>query len=80
MIIALRANFGGTLPLAMCLLIFPIPYYLTHTGLRYRHPIDPIMAILTVYALGQLYSALHRRVVLDKSEGASQTRNSQATL
>jgi hypothetical protein len=42
----------------MCLLLFPIPYYITHTALRYRHPIDPVMAIFTVYAIARLCSAL----------------------
>jgi len=54
----LRQKWWEALPLAMCLLLFPIPYYITHTALRYRHPIDPFMTILTVYAVGQLWSAL----------------------
>jgi hypothetical protein len=70
MILALRANFPDSLPLAMCLLLFPIPYYITHTALRYRHPIDPLMTIFTVYAIVRLCSALQRRAALDKSEGA----------
>ncbi len=28
--------------------IFPCLYYLTHADLRYRHPIDPIVLLLTV--------------------------------
>ena len=70
MILALRAHFLDSLPLAMCLLVFPIPYYITHTGLRYRHPIDPFMAILTMYALFRLFSALHGRLTFDRREGA----------
>ena len=27
-------------------LIFPLVYYICHTSPRYRHPIDPVMAIL----------------------------------
>jgi len=54
----LRANWKDTLPLAMCLLLFPIPYYITHTALRYRHPIDPFMTILAVCAISSLCSAL----------------------
>jgi len=34
--------------------LFPIPYYITHTALRYRHPIDPFMTIFTVYAVARL--------------------------
>jgi 4-amino-4-deoxy-L-arabinose transferase-like glycosyltransferase len=58
LIFALRANWKDTLPLAMCLLLFPIPYYITHTALRYRHPIDPFMTILAVCAISSLCSAL----------------------
>jgi hypothetical protein len=53
----------------MCLPLFPIPYYITHTALRYRHPIDPFMTIFTVYAIVRLCSALQRRVAVHKSEG-----------
>jgi hypothetical protein len=66
----LRANFQDSLPLALCLLVFPIPYYITHTGLRYRHPIDPFLTILTMYVLFRLFSTLRRRVVLGGSEDA----------
>jgi len=36
-----------TMPLAAFPLIFPILYYATHTSLRYRHPIDPVVFLLT---------------------------------
>ena len=58
MILGLRAQFVDSLPLAMCLVFFPIPYYITHTALRYRHPIDPFMTIFAVYAIVRLCSAL----------------------
>jgi hypothetical protein len=58
LILGLRAKWREVLPLAMCLLLFPIPYYITHTALRYRHPIDPFMTILTVVAIERLWSAL----------------------
>ena len=32
---------------AWLLLLFPIPYYLTYTNPRYRHPIEPMMVVLT---------------------------------
>jgi hypothetical protein len=38
----------------MCLVLFPIPYYTTHTTLGYRHPIDPFMTIFTVYTVAHL--------------------------
>jgi hypothetical protein len=45
----------------MCLIVFPIPYYITHTALRYRHPIDPLMTIFAAYAVSRLWSALSPR-------------------
>jgi hypothetical protein len=30
--------------------IFPCLYYLTHADLRYRHPIDPVLCLLTAIA------------------------------
>ena len=58
MIIALAAHWVDALPLAMCLLLFPIPYYVTHSALRYRHPIDPFMTIFAVYGGAQVWRSL----------------------
>jgi hypothetical protein len=41
-------------PVAVFPLIFPIIYYVTHTSLRYRHPLDPVILILTAIAIGAL--------------------------
>jgi hypothetical protein len=38
-------------PIAMFPLVFPIVYYVTHTSLRYRHPIDPAMVVVATFAL-----------------------------
>jgi len=38
-------------PYALALLVFPLIYYLTNTFERYRHPIDPEIVILAVYAI-----------------------------
>jgi hypothetical protein len=35
--------------------LFPILYYVTHTSLRYRHPIDPVVLLLTAIAAGALW-------------------------
>ena len=49
-------------PLAIpCLvfpLLFPVVYYFTHTSLRYRHPIDPFLILLTVYSVTTAYRPL----------------------
>jgi len=38
-------------PVAVFPLLYPMIYYLTHTSLRYRHPIDPLLVLLTVFAV-----------------------------
>jgi hypothetical protein len=37
-------------PLAVYPIVFPFLYYITHTSLRYRHPIDPEILLLTAIA------------------------------
>jgi 4-amino-4-deoxy-L-arabinose transferase-like glycosyltransferase len=44
-------------PLASVMLFFPLVFYITHSSSRYRHPIDPVMLVLAVYALS--YSVTH---------------------
>jgi len=39
--------------MALPLLLFPLPYYITHAEFRYRLNIDPILTILAAYALTQ---------------------------
>jgi 4-amino-4-deoxy-L-arabinose transferase-like glycosyltransferase len=59
--LGLRANWADSLPLAMCPLVFPIPYYVTHTAMRYRSPIDPLMAIFAAYAAGRILKIFSRQ-------------------
>jgi len=40
--------------------LFPLPYYLTYTNPRYRHPIEPVMVVLTGYFLVELTRRLRR--------------------
>ena len=40
------------IPLAFYPVLFPFLYYITHTSLRYRHPIDPEILLLTAIACG----------------------------
>jgi Dolichyl-phosphate-mannose-protein mannosyltransferase len=39
------------IPLALVPFLFPLIYYATHTNLRYRHPIDPILLFLSASAI-----------------------------
>jgi Dolichyl-phosphate-mannose-protein mannosyltransferase len=41
-------------PLAIFPLVFPLVYYVTHTSLRYRHPLDPVVLLLTAVAIAAL--------------------------
>ncbi len=51
-------------PLAAFPIVFPVVYYVTHASLRYRHPIDPIIMLLTAVSIVE---ALERRRLLDES-------------
>jgi hypothetical protein len=44
-------------PLAIYPIVFPFLYYITHTSLRYRHPIDPETLLLTAIACGAVFRA-----------------------
>lgn len=46
---------------ALAIFVYPIPYYLTYPQLRYRHPIEPLMLLLGVYLLQQLWFELRPR-------------------
>jgi hypothetical protein len=41
-----------------------VVYYVTHASLRYRHPIDPVVMLLTAVSIVE---ALERRRLLDDS-------------
>jgi hypothetical protein len=43
------------LPTIAIPLIFPLLYYVTHTSLRYRHPIDPVVLLLTAIGMHGLW-------------------------
>ncbi len=47
-VVAFRACNSQVVPYLLILLIFPLVYYLTHTLVRYRFPMDPLLAILSV--------------------------------
>jgi 4-amino-4-deoxy-L-arabinose transferase-like glycosyltransferase len=61
-------------PLAIYPLVFPLVYYITHTSLRYRHPVDPIVLLLTAIACVAAFRSLFRRQIREAEP------NSVATL
>ena len=41
----------AVVPVVIILLTFPLVYYITHSSMDYRHPIDPIIVILDCYCV-----------------------------
>ena len=63
---AYRTRNLAAYPMAMVMLIFPLTFYLTHTSLRYRFPMDPVMQILAVFAVVYVVSPAARRSTAEK--------------
>jgi Dolichyl-phosphate-mannose-protein mannosyltransferase len=51
MVLALRRKGLDAVPCALCILIFPLVYYITHVFSTYRHPIEPVILLLASYAM-----------------------------
>ncbi|MBZ5706242.1 MAG: glycosyltransferase family 39 protein [Acidobacteriia bacterium] len=51
----------GVAPYAIGLGIFPLVYYVTHPWSTYRHPIEPVMILLAVYAVSEVGNVLRVR-------------------
>jgi len=51
-------------PFVAAVLIFPLIFYLTHSSLRYRFPIDPIIVVLSVFGTSSLISLALRRPLI----------------
>ena len=49
-----QRNRAAAIPYALVVLLFPIPYYLTHSSMDYRQPIEPIILSLVVVGLSGL--------------------------
>jgi hypothetical protein len=60
-----------TFPLAVCPVVFPLVYYVTHTSLRYRHPVDPVVVLLTAVAGGAVWQFFARRWSSEASVSAT---------
>jgi len=79
---AYREQNEAALPLALLMLLFPLLSYFTHASTRYRHPMDPIMLVLAVYALAyagayllKRFSGLESRQVIRLTNTRSQMPN-----
>ncbi|HEX4536396.1 MAG TPA: glycosyltransferase family 39 protein [Candidatus Acidoferrum sp.] len=56
-----RRRSAAVFPLAIFPLIFPCLYYVTHADLRYRHPIDPVLCLLTAIAATSVWELVLAR-------------------
>jgi 4-amino-4-deoxy-L-arabinose transferase-like glycosyltransferase len=59
--LALKWRVQGAVLYLTLLLSYPVVYYITFTEPRYRHPIDPELAILAVFLLWSAIEAKRRR-------------------
>jgi 4-amino-4-deoxy-L-arabinose transferase-like glycosyltransferase len=50
----LRSRNIYVFPLTAGPIVYPVIYYVTHTALRYRHPIDPALLLLAAIAVAEL--------------------------
>ena len=46
-----RKDRAGVLPYVLALIVFPIPYYLSHSSMDYRQPIEPLIILLVTVGL-----------------------------
>ena len=70
LIVAPREIGAEALPYWIAVLVFPLPYYLTHTLVRYRFPIEPMLTILAAYGALQLWSWVTGRALHTPSRSA----------
>jgi 4-amino-4-deoxy-L-arabinose transferase-like glycosyltransferase len=59
-----RSRNAYAFPLAVCPIVYPLVYYVTHTSLRYRHPIDPVVLLLTAVAFATVMRKRQNRAEL----------------
>jgi 4-amino-4-deoxy-L-arabinose transferase-like glycosyltransferase len=61
LVLASRVRGSDAAPLWIAVLVFPATYYVSHTGLRYRHPIDPVLTLLASYSVAYAVAAVSNR-------------------
>jgi len=67
-VVLLATKNAYALPTVAVPVIFPLLYYVTHTSLRYRHPIDPAVLLLAAIGVHGVWGWLTRK--LRKATGA----------
>jgi hypothetical protein len=51
LVLAIRHGCGEAIPLVFLPVFLPAIYYLTHSDMGFRHPIDPVLVIFMAYAI-----------------------------
>jgi 4-amino-4-deoxy-L-arabinose transferase-like glycosyltransferase len=47
----MRDNWRSAVPYLIALVVFPLPYYITHSSMEYRQPLEPILIIMVSVGL-----------------------------
>jgi hypothetical protein len=56
-----RKDRASALPYLLCIALFPLSYYISHTMMDYRQPIEPEIVILVVVGLGAVKARIGLR-------------------
>jgi 4-amino-4-deoxy-L-arabinose transferase-like glycosyltransferase len=55
LVLAWHGRKKDAVPFAILLLCYPVVYYVTHPEVWFRHPLEPLMVVLCVYALRRVF-------------------------
>jgi 4-amino-4-deoxy-L-arabinose transferase-like glycosyltransferase len=68
-VVLLATKNAYALPVVAVPAVFPLLYYITHTSLRYRHPIDPVVLLLAAIGVHGLRRWFTRKISGKSSKG-----------
>ena len=68
-----KEDWGSVVPSVLAVLIFPIPYYLTHSSMDYRQPLEPV--IITLVTVGLFGTGNKRFIPEDLNEAQNVEEN-----
>jgi 4-amino-4-deoxy-L-arabinose transferase-like glycosyltransferase len=60
-VVLLATRNAYAFPIVVIPVLFPLLYYVTHTSLRYRHPIDPVVLLLAAIGMHGIWQGFTRR-------------------
>jgi 4-amino-4-deoxy-L-arabinose transferase-like glycosyltransferase len=61
-VVLLATKNAYALPVVSVPMLFPLLYYVTHTSLRYRHPIDPVVLLLAAIGVHGMWRWIARKL------------------